>query len=176
MKLARRRYPSSGARRRTGWEEGPGGAQGQVIGASGKTVVGSGVAALADGLTIVRIRGIFQIGATGTPAAATDGIDGAFGICIVSNDAFAVGVTAIPGPVTDMQWDGWMYHRFVNSVATAWGSSADEYSFVDFEIDSKAMRKIGVNDTVCGVFEHTRHGAANAFQIWSDSRMLLKLP
>ena len=177
--MARRRSSRgfSSARRRTGWEEGPGGwANTASITTSSNAIVGVGLFALLDGLTLVRVRGEIELGITAA-AAALDGFKGAFGICIVSADAFAVGVTAIPTPLDDADWNGWLWHQFysltqaaVFSAQIAGGSAVRRIT-----IDSKAMRKINVNEVIVLVGEHIETGTA-VMQVAADSRLLFKLP
>jgi len=174
--FSRGRLPTRGSRRQTGWEEGPGGDLApELFTASSSVILGSGVAALSDGLTVVRLRGELQAYMTAV-VAANDGYSCAVGACIVSNDAFAIGVTAVPTPIEDMDWNGWLYHRFfhVHSVSTA-VTATDSSLVLRFEVDSKAMRKIAVNETLCMVMEVLERGTAS-LSVWFDSRILLKLP
>ena len=110
--MARRRQFSTSQRRRTGWEVGVGDISAlQSITTSSVAIVGNGLVALLDGLTLVRTRGIIQLVLTAA-ASPLDGFRGAFGICIVSEDAFGIGATAVPDPVADAGWDGWLWHQF----------------------------------------------------------------
>ncbi len=68
---------------------------------------------------------------------------GAFGMGIVSDDAFAAGAASIPGPFTDDTAELWLVHQYVYQRVlfdTAVGSSVVGHD-VTWEIDSKAMRK-----------------------------------
>ena len=94
--MARRRQFTRGTsvRRRTGWEQGVGGwPMAASITGDSVAIVGDGIVALQDGLTLVRTRGEIELVLTAA-ASPLDGFKGAFGICVVSGDAFAVGVTA----------------------------------------------------------------------------------
>jgi len=169
----------SASRRKTGWEEGPGQAGGgeQTISATGKVILGAGASALNDGLTVVRTRGQLLVRQS-TSAAANNGYTFGMGICIVSSDAFAVGITAIPGPITDMDWDGWFYHDFgfVQSNTATTADIGEQISATyRKDVDSKAMRKLGINDTIVAVFESTLVGTAQ-LRVFFDSRVLIKLP
>ena len=46
-----------------------------------------------------------------TGTSALDGYDGAVGLCIVSENAFNAGIASIPTPITDIQWDGWLWYQ-----------------------------------------------------------------
>ena len=126
--------------------------------------------------TIVRIRGEALLFLQ-TNIAATDGFSGGLGIGIVSSDAFAAGAASCPGALTDSAWDGWMWHTFfhIHSPKSALAVSAgDQAAFQRITIDSKAMRKIGDNETLIGSIEANEEGTATG-QFWADTRLLLKL-
>jgi len=87
-----------------------------------------------------------------------------------------VGVTAVPDPIADMDWDGWMYHRFFDVHGAAGTFDATEpQASIQFEVDSKAMRKIPLNETLVAVLEVVEQGASTG-TAWFDSRILVKLP
>jgi len=160
-------------RRLTGWEEGPGGSTLSTVSDSIATILGSGTAYLQDGLTLVRLRGYFRMFLT--TAGAAEGFHCALGAAIVSNDAFAVGVTAVPNPIADMDWDGWLYHRFFDVFSLSTLAAGDNNNWVGFEVDSKAMRKVGVNDTLFMSLETVEIGTCVG-RMTFDSRQLVKLP
>ena len=160
--------------RQTGWDVGPGGPAPTSITGSGAQILGSGISALTDGLTLVRVRGfieiVMELGGVG------EGFTGAVGLCVVTDDAFAVGITALPSSITDMSDDVWMYHRFFSLHAGAVSATAALARIHEsWEVDSKAMRKIPQGKTLAMVLEVTEIGTADA-TIAFDSRVLLKLP
>jgi len=162
--------------RQTAWEEGPGSSTSQQFVASTTILQGSGAQAGVDGVTIVRTRGHLSALLTAV-AAANEGFHCAIGICVVTVDAFTVGVTAVPNPIADMSWDGWLYHRFfdVHSIS---GTIADGVNAgtvgINFEVDSKAMRKIGINEVVVATLEVIENGTA-VMEVYFDTRILVKL-
>jgi len=136
--------------------------------------VGNGAQATVDGVTVIRTRGLIEL----TISAATAGLDGyagAFGIAICSNDAFAVGVTAVPTPISDVAWDGWMWHQFfsVHAPAAFQATGTGPYA-TTIEIDCKAMRKINVGETLYMAVEATEIGAC-VLTVRADTRILSKL-
>ena len=177
MALRRGSFPARAARRRTGWEEGPGGSISTSFTSSGQAILNSGIQALLDGLTIARIRGKIQCQLE-TATAAGDGFHGAYALGVVTADAFNVGITAVPKPIDDIDWDGWMVHGFfdVHSVTStlADGVNLNAVHF-DKEIDGKAMRKFGLNDVLFGIVQVVENGAAT-LEVFFDSRLLFKLP
>ena len=160
-------------RRRTGWEEGPGDFTVQAFTGSGAAFFLTGREALGDGLTIVRIRGLYEL--IVTSGAALSGFHGALGIGIVTADAFAVGITAMPSPVDDIDWEGWMYYSLfsmINPLAAT--ANSQDNLVIRKEIDSKAMRKIGVNEIIFAGIEVTEVGASG-LEARLATRMLVKL-
>ena len=159
-------------RRRRGWETGPGDATFQsTLSASGVALT-SGASVLVDGLTIARIRGVLTLQLL--TGGVADGFSGAFGIGICTDAAFAIGATAVPTPVTELAWDGWMYWttfglRAAGSTVT-WAGQNDR-----IVVDTKAMRKISSDMTVFAAIEVTEIGTASL--AWHfDSRLLALLP
>jgi len=164
-------------RRQTGWEVGPGGSTAESFSISSAQILGAGLTANVDGLTIVRIRGSLQAYLLSVDAAGA-GFHFGMGIGVVSADAFGVGVSAVPDPIADADWDGWMYHRFFDlhsfsaTISQNFGPSG--LAAIQFEVDTKAMRKIGTNDVLMAVLESVEAGSATA-NVHFDSRVLFKL-
>jgi len=126
--------------------------------------------------TLVRMRGHLHVVCVGTSGAVGDGFAGAAGIGLVSNDAFAAGAASIPGPQTDANWDGWIWHQFFD-VRQATGTIADGANAASInmhmDIDSKAMRKWDPGMTLVGMVEVLESGSQN-LEVNGDSRLLLK--
>ena len=165
---------TSGKRRQTGWEAGPGSltmAEGTLSG-SGNLIIGSGIAPVVDGLTLVRTRGDITMGLR-TAGSVGDGFLVGVGIGIVTNDAFAVGVTAVPSPIDDMDWDGWLFHKLVN-LFTVVGTEDNPVTAARIDVDSKAMRKIGINETMYLSAQGVEVGVAT-MAIAGITRTLFKL-
>ena len=122
--------------------------------------------------TIVRTRMRLSIQSDQT-AGSEDQI-GAFGIAVVSDQAVAIGITAVPQPVTDLDSDLWLAHQYLNSslgLNTAVGFDAQFAS--TFDLDSKAMRKVEDGQDV--VFVKERGTLGDGISMFSAGRMLLKL-
>ncbi len=167
-----------GLRRKTAWSLGPSNVV-ESRSAAGPVLWDGAAQAVGDGLTIVRIRGelVVQLNLATT---AGDGFESfAAGLCIVSENAFGVGVTAVPSPITDIGWDGWMwYHtggQITSLVATASLVSRSFHS-LRIPIDTKAMRKIRDTDILIGVFELGTEIGAAAVEFSARSRVLSKIP
>ena len=163
--------PSRGrvARRSTSWLTGP-----NLVATAITTAVltgfTNGLQILEDGITLVRTRGLISFRLHATGGGSTDGMSGAVGIAVASENAFGAGVTGIMNPFTDSEWDGWIWHSFWNVS----GAPADAMSSQRIEIDSKAMRKIAALDVLYGVVTTNEIGVETAI-VKADTRMLFKL-
>ena len=184
MALARRsRFQrTSGVRRKTSWTAGPKGTAGTIT-SNTQVIFPTGLQALLGGLTIVRLRGEL-LARIITSSAANDGfLEVALGIGVVSENAFAVGVTAVPHPVTDIDWDGWLYHRMFSlsssaAVSAAGASTNGMFSLAEavrIEIDSKAMRKFNDQNVLVGVLETAAEAGTTTMTAELNTRTLVKL-
>jgi len=175
--VARQRgFQPRSQRRKTAWGFGPD-STGQTISTSGKVFLSSFVSLVGQQeATIVRIRGYLELLLI-TSDAAEGGFQGGFGIALTTAEAVAAGVAAVPGPVTDAEWDGWIVHRFF-SIHTVTATIADGVNArgVRFgvDIDSKAMRKMNDGQSLFAVLESTEDVNAS-LRMHFDSRVLVML-
>ena len=162
------------SRRLTGWDLGPGGTAATSLSASAALVLGSGVIILQDGLTLVRTRGRLSV-ILNTSANLGEGFQGAMGIGITTAQAFSdIGITALPHPIDEVDWDGWLFHTFLGvheGLAAATNGSGN----IDYEVDSKAMRKLTENMVIFAAIQVVEIGVSTA-KVHFDSRCLFKLP
>ena len=155
------------SRRTTDWGIGPE-AVAVAFSATGKVLWSSGTTP-AQNLTLVRTRGLFTINLFSVGAIG-DGFAGAVGIYMMTEDAFAVGVTAALDPMTDSNSDMWLWHSFfqIHAITATIGDGVNAGSAHQrIVIDSKAMRKDfdpeRVMVGVCGFIENgTASGEFNA--------------
>jgi len=120
-------------------------------------------------LTVIRTRGAVSVRPTDPSVNAA--CVGAFGVGIVSAEALAIGVSAIPGPFSSADWGGWLVWR---SFAFHWDVTTDvgrAITSLALEIDSKAMRKVDANSALVVVVESQAVG----FDVFDGTRHLLKL-
>jgi len=145
----------------------------QTIHASGRVAATGAMSSGFDGQTIVRIRGVLRLRLS-TVTAGGDGYAGAIGMCVVSSDALAIGVTAVPDPFLGANEDCWKWHRFISLYGTE-TTPSDGYGGVqDIEIDSKAMRKFDEGQSLVMVSRWVEVGTAVIG--WSAmTRVLLKV-
>ena len=167
----------SSPKRLSAWGGGPADVQG-VIAGTGKTLWGAGTVTTESQVTIVRLRGMISMRLI-LSTSAGDGFHGAVGIGIATSAAFAIGVTALPGPITNVEWGGWMWHQFFQSLGVAVqsvGADVPRNTTADLRIpiDSKAMRKFGQDQVLFGMYESTEVGVAS-LTLDADTRLLAKL-
>jgi len=152
--VARRFAPRRGHsnRRRTNWS-----AffrhQFAFSGLSNKLLATVGFTTTVETSTLGRTRGTFAAQLV-APTPVGEGYAGAVGIGKVQIEAFNAGVAAVPGPLLDVDWDGWLYHQFFEITAgeplSGAGSSLDSQRET---IDVKAMRKIDASEIFILVLE-----------------------
>ena len=136
-------------------------------GASSTLVLSLNAAALAlRPFTVVRTHMEYQL--RSDQSAAIEFQEAAFGLAVVSDQAVAVGVTAVPTPITESASDLWYLHKWI---------LADESSLTDrtrsstrVTVDSKAMRKVDIGQDIVGVME-----SAGGLILTSAGRMLIKV-
>ncbi len=142
-----------------------------------KTVVGTsnnGLLTL-ETITLIRTRGdlLLQF----DPASIADMVQVGIGLAVTSADAFVVGgSTAVPGPLTDPEWD-WVYHRLVSfgpAIAAAQTETALPQHFRE-AVDSKAMRKMKDNQALCWVAEAVVISGGGDVDVFVQGRHLFKV-
>jgi len=160
---------AAGKRRLTQWGLGVGSTAQTTVSVASSVIIGSAVTFGASA-TIIRMRGRFDAFIS-TAAAVGDGFQGAVGIGLATSAAFAIGITAIPTPITEAAWDGWLWHSFFGAHRGFDGSGAGAASL---EIDSKAMRKVSDEMSLFAAIEVVEVGAST-LRVHLDTRLLVKL-
>ena len=182
---SRGRFPRNSPVHRPFWAVGPetaGNGQPIPITSSSAVLGGVSVGPVLDSLTLIRTRGSFSCH---LEAATTqgDGFHGAIGIGMATLAAFTAGVASVPTPITEEDWDGWLYHQYFTINAggpIAAATAADQQGVVNAtigalrqEVDSKAMRKIDIDSVFYFCIEVIEFGTA-AMDFSFNSRMLFK--
>ncbi len=124
--------------------------------------------------TIIRTRGGWFI--QSDQLAATERHQVALGSAVVTEQANAVGVTAVPTPATDVSSDAFfVYETHLGSfdIATAVGFNAGNASGIFKEFDSKAMRKVEDGFDLSTVIETFATSSGALVEV--SQRMLIKL-
>ena len=166
--MPRRSYPVR-ARRQTVWV-GTANQAGVAVGSGLSVLIGSfapdTVALLRP--TLIRTRGIGMFSPTAFSVDLAYG--GAYGLGIVSDDAFAAGAGSIPRPFDDDDWPGWVVHGYYTG-RFEFDVDGNTNFPNQHTIDSKAMRKVGPNEVLVWMVE-SQQGAITAD---IKARMLFKL-
>ncbi len=148
------RFPrrSGSLKSRKEWGDGPISTAVQSATAAGTTLI-SGAQQSLQAQTVLRIRGELTLWVE----AATSIGDGftAFtaGIGMVNDEAFLTGATAVPTPSGDPDWPGWIWYYAGSALISRSVTEVEEggpLGAVRIPIDSKAMRKWGLNQDVFG--------------------------
>ena len=109
-------------------------------------------AVAAERLTLIRLRGNGYVHMDA--GAAGDSMLIGVGLIIAPTEAFTVGVSALPTPLTDMEAP-WIWHEVLTlgPAVSATDDGGDLSRNVQFVIDNKAMRKFRTDEELGFVVE-----------------------
>ena len=94
-------------------------------------------------------------------------------MAVVTDQAAAIGVTAVPTPITDQASDNWfLWEPWAQGFVVATNIGIQSQGFTRYDFDSKAMRKVDDGDTAVVVMQNN---AAVGLEFLMMFRMLLKL-
>jgi len=170
------RFPRTSNRRQTSWEIGPEEVNGSTSSSAAKLWSGA-VTPVTDGLTVIRIRGYVRV-ILSAASAAGSGYFGAMGIGIAEDAAIAIGVTAVPTPLTEEASENWLWFQYfdIRSVTATIADGSNAFGVTAaFDIDSKAMRKLPFGKTLYGASEFVESDTS-VIETQASSRVLVKLP
>ena len=152
------------------------------IGDTTNTITSGSTAVLFNGLTttllalrpftIVRTRGVFNV-VSDQQAVGIENYGASFGMCVVSDQALAIGVTAVPTPETDKDSDLWFVFESQTGVIKSGGTNVESVELRSTEFDSKAMRKIEEGQDLAFVIETM--SISSGVIIQKSGRVLIKL-
>ncbi len=164
------------SRRTTIWSQGPESGNAQSVTTAGLTIITTGQVS-GGGVTVVRLRGMLSLWIEATTAIGDGFQKVSAGIGIVTDDAFSIGATAMPSPITDPNWGGWFWYQQLGSFIG--DSTTETFRFPmqarKVEIDTKAMRKIQPNEVIFGAVAVSNEVGASTLTFHMDTRMLVKL-
>ena len=147
--------------------------RGVLASASSATIVTSlNAAALAlRPFTIVRTRGVWHI--VSDQLAAVEQQETAYGAIVVSEEALAVGITAVPTPI-DQDSSSWiLFDMMFNRFDFVSGVGFEANSGVSRVVDSKAMRKVEEGQQVIEVIQNS--GSSDGVTVTTYQKTLIKL-
>ena len=170
--MAKRRgsFPARSSGVARNWGGGPGGTTLVSLSATGSSILGAGITSSIQ-LTVLRIRGLFHAYIIGGGTADGDGFFGAVGIGKCTAAAFAVGITAMETPITEANWDGWLWHSYFSVYRGDLDGGGNSESTQRIVIDSKAMRKFGDEEIIFAAVEVVETGTS-VVGVRLDTRML----
>ena len=123
--------------------------------------------------TVVRTRGPLFI--RSDQQAATEPYQAAIGLAVVSDQSVAIGVTAVPTPVTDSGSDLWFVYQWMQGAFIFnSGIGATESGSTQIQVDSRAMRKVEDGQDVI-IVQETAAVQSTGSQLLSAFRILIKL-
>jgi len=119
--------------------------------------------------TIVRTRLVISVASD--QQAASEFVQAVIGDIVVKSDATAIGITAVPTPITSPEAEWFTYTGLMAQMRFTTGVG---FRNVDhqYQVDSKAMRKVGINEDIATVIENR---SAFGLNIGQEGRILLKL-
>jgi len=122
--------------------------------------------------TIIRWRGVFGVRSDQT--GALEDYSASFGVAIVSEQAAAIGVSAIPTPETDRGSDlFFVYESLAGQFTFVSGVGFEGQSGAWKQYDSKAMRKVETGQDTAVVVETS--AISNGASVHISGRFLIKL-
>ncbi len=122
--------------------------------------------------TIIRTRLLISIRTDAS--SSNENQAGAFGMAVVSDQALAIGITAVPTPTTDIGSDlFFVYESLMSDIifTTSGAGSAGQY----YQVDSKAMRRVNDDEDVSIVVENGPAVTGEGARYRVMGRMLIKL-
>ncbi len=150
------------------WEVNP-----VVVAAASSVLVASlNAAALAlRPFTVIRTHLVFH--AETDQSAASELNQGAMGMVVVSDQASATGAGATPNPIGNADAPWFVYQPWIDSFLLGDATGFIESTGIQYDVDSKAMRKVGINEDI--IMEVENGSAAAGATITVQGRVLVKL-
>ena len=125
-----------------------------------------------EGDTLIRTRGMITV-MSDAPLMGTEDFVGAVGMCVVSAQAAAIGITAILTPYTDADSELWAVHQYFTYRQIFFTAASFSHNVgAVFEFDSKAMRKVDEGSVLAIVVENG--SAANGMLYFLNFSTLFK--
>ena len=122
--------------------------------------------------TIIRTH--MMIDYSSDQLSAGEFTQGALGMQVVTDSAAAAGIGSVPTPLVDVTADFFVYKPLFSAVVFASSSGVREYpgEANRFMVDSKVMRKVGLDDDIAITLEMRAFLGA---LVATEGRMLVKL-
>lgn len=139
---------------------------------------------LGESYTLMRTRGVWHAYPVTWPNVTPGIVDMAVGIGVAP--AAAITAAALPDPITDSEWDGWLVRRWNYwrlpgqfngaTVPSALASAVGQGGATDnvWNLDSRAMRRLEDNDLFMALSMGTDTGEAVVLNYVFDLRQLFQ--
>ena len=119
------------------------------------------------------VRTYLELNLSSDQLSASESQIGAVAIAVVSDQASAIGVTAVPTPITDLASDLFLLHQLLfNEWLVNSAVGFDSVGGRRYSIDSKAMRKVNDDQDIVVTVEAA--STSNGFNLTMGGRMLIK--
>ena len=102
--------------------------------------------------TLVRTRGVVSVSVRST-GATVNHMQAAFGLLVVTAEAVAVGITAVPTPLSQIENDWFVWAGFAFNISNATITQESNRGIITLPIDSRGMRKLKLGDSLVAVLE-----------------------
>ena len=122
-----------------------------------------------QGIDETVLRTVGQIYVITDQTAASEQQTGAFGLCMATDQALAVGITALPDPISQVADDVWFVYVPITQT-NRMASIAGQIVGMKYDFDSKAKRVIHTGVGIAVVVANAH--ATEAFNILVGFRML----
>ncbi len=103
---------------------------------------------------------------------ANESPTGSIGMIVAKEIAVNIGVTAVPGPIAEVDADWFVYQGVTSPLRFVSATGIVDPAGTKYTIDSKAMRKVGPADDIVWVAELRNAGGA---VLNMEGRMLIQL-
>jgi len=123
--------------------------------------------------TVIRARGL--VGIRTDQVAASEAQQAAYGAAVVSDQSVAIGLTAVPTPVTDSGSDLFFVYQRMMAEMTFGTAASFQTVLQTFEIDSRAMRKVESGQDLIEVVEVEAGAQSDGCILTGAVRFLIKL-
>ena len=147
-----------------------------------ETAISAGTAVLLSSLnaaalalrpfTVVRTRGHLFVAFDQTANTENQTVN--FGSIVVTSEAVAIGVTAIPTPVSESAFDWFVFETLMGRLGVSSATSVFQMG-VGKDFDSKAMRKVDIGEDLIQVVESNATGISEGVAFRNFARFLIKL-
>ena len=120
--------------------------------------------------TILRTRALLRV--ESDQLSASEASRGAMGMIVVSDQAVAAGTASIPKPTTQADAKFFVWEPWINSFLLASAVGFTENGGERIVVDSKAMRKVAINEDVA---IQCSNSSANGVLATLEGRILIQL-